>query len=50
MSAAVARDNFADALTYSLIKFGLPHPSLKEEQRLAVKAIYSGGQKSCRYK
>ena len=42
MSAAEASDVFADALSYSLNQLGLPHLSLKEEQRLAVKAIYEG--------
>ena len=42
MSAADASDDFADALSYSLNQLGLPHVSLKEEQRLAVKEIYEG--------
>ena len=33
---------FDEALSYSLSQLGLPHLSLKEEQRLAVKAVYEG--------
>ena len=39
MSAAEDSNDFADALSYSLNQLGLPHLSLKEDQRLAVKAI-----------
>ena len=36
-------DRFAEALSFSLNQLGLPHlPLIKEEQRLAVKAIYEG--------
>ena len=34
---------FASAVSYALGKLGLPHVTLKEEQRLAIKAIFEGG-------
>ena len=33
---------FASAVSYALGKLGLPHVTLKEEQRLAIKAIFDG--------
>lgn len=38
----VSGERFAAALAFSLEKLGISHVSLKEEQRLAVKAIYDG--------